>query len=105
MREALVHTPDGIRDVYGDEMIRKAKVLDSIHHVFHTYNFRDIETPTFEFFNILPHKVILVFIYVGIGNPTIILNIITINVHNREILERSFERKGELIPAIVIRGK
>ena len=52
MREALVHTPDGIRDVYGDEMIRKAKVLDSIHHVFHTYNCRDIETPTFEFFNI-----------------------------------------------------
>ena len=52
MKEALVHTPDGIRDIYGDEMIRKSIILDAIHDVFHSYNFRDIETPTFEYFNI-----------------------------------------------------
>ncbi len=57
MKEKLIHTPDGIRDIYGDEMEIKSKVLDSIHHVFHGYGFHDIETPTFEYFNIFNQSI------------------------------------------------
>lgn len=48
----LLHTPEGVRDIYDIECARKRKVQEDIHKVFHLYGYRDIETPTFEFFEI-----------------------------------------------------
>jgi len=48
----LLHTPEGVRDIYAGECARKQKVQEQIRQVFHLYGYQDIETPTFEFFDI-----------------------------------------------------
>ena len=53
--EKLLHTPYGVRDIYDDECKRKLKVLNKLHHVLSLYSYNDIETPTFEFFDIFNH--------------------------------------------------
>lgn len=50
--EKLLHTPEGVRDIYDDECKKKLKVLRKMHHVLSLYSYNDIETPTFEFFDI-----------------------------------------------------
>lgn len=52
MANKLLHTPDGVRDIYGAECRRKSVIQDRILKVFHLYGYEDIETPTFEFFDI-----------------------------------------------------
>ena len=52
MKETLLHTPEGVRDIYGDECRRKNQLLRDIHHVLHLYSYHDIEIPSFEYFNI-----------------------------------------------------
>lgn len=52
MVNKLLHTPEGVRDIYDVECAKKRKVEQEIHKVFHLYGYRDIETPTFEFFDI-----------------------------------------------------
>ena len=44
----LLHTPDGVRDIYGDEYQKKLKVEDTIHGMFISYGYQDIQTPSFE---------------------------------------------------------
>jgi ATP phosphoribosyltransferase regulatory subunit len=52
MKEKLLHTPDGVRDIYGNEYKRKRKVMSELHHVLELYSYHDIQTPTFEYFDI-----------------------------------------------------
>ena len=52
MKENKIHTPEGVRDIYSDECKRKRVVIEKLHHVFKLYNYDEIETPTFEFFDI-----------------------------------------------------
>ena len=52
MRETMLSTPEGVRDIYGAECERKHFVIEEIERVLHLYGFRDIETPTFEYFGI-----------------------------------------------------
>ncbi|WP_432630617.1 ATP phosphoribosyltransferase regulatory subunit [Brotaphodocola sp.] len=52
MNNQLLHTPDGVRDIYGDECARKLAVQEQIQNVFHLYGYQNIETPAFEFFDI-----------------------------------------------------
>lgn len=52
MGKQLLHTPEGVRDIYAEECARKLAVQNRIRDVFHRYGYRDIETPTFEFFDI-----------------------------------------------------
>lgn len=52
MANKLLHTPDGVRDIYGVECTRKAVVQEKMLSVFHLCGYQDIETPTFEFFDI-----------------------------------------------------
>lgn len=52
MRETMLSTPDGVRDIYGIECERKHAVIGDIERVLHLYGNRDIETPTFEYFGI-----------------------------------------------------
>lgn len=48
----LLHTPEGVRDIYGDECRRKFHVEGMLQKVFKKYGFRHIQTPMFEFFDI-----------------------------------------------------
>ncbi|MDO5156347.1 MAG: ATP phosphoribosyltransferase regulatory subunit [Eubacteriales bacterium] len=50
--EKLLYTPEGVRDIYDNECKKRRKVLDKMHHVLSLYSYNDIETPTFEFFDI-----------------------------------------------------
>ncbi len=50
--EKLLHTPEGVRDIYDNECKKKLKVLQQMHHVLSLYSYNDIQTPTFEYFDI-----------------------------------------------------
>lgn len=52
MNEKLLHTPEGVRDIYDSECKKKLKVMDQIHHVLGLYSYQDIDTPSFEYFDI-----------------------------------------------------
>lgn len=52
MNNKLLHTPVGVRDIYNDECFNKIRIQNKIHKVFGSYGYSDIQTPTFEFFDI-----------------------------------------------------
>ena len=55
--QRIFHTPEGVRDIYSQECSRKKKLQEKLHHVFHQYGFEDIETPTFEYFEVFSKEV------------------------------------------------
>ncbi len=55
--QKLVHTPEGVRDIYGEEYAKKLTVQEQIHEVFLRFGCRDIQTPTFEFFDVFSSKI------------------------------------------------
>ena len=57
MENRLLHTPEGVRDIYADEMLKKMKIEDSLHRKINSFGFRDISTPTFEFFDIFSRDI------------------------------------------------
>lgn len=48
----LLHTPGGMRDIYGGQCEEKLQVERKVHDVMKAYGFRDIQTPTFEYFDV-----------------------------------------------------
>lgn len=57
MDNKLLHTPEGVRDIYSQECRRKLYLQDELHTVFCRYGFRDIQTPTFEYFDVFSKDV------------------------------------------------
>ena len=57
MKERLLHTPEGVRDVYGKEFIMKSDLKDVLINKFHLYGYDDILTPTFEYFDIFSSNI------------------------------------------------
>ena len=55
--QRIFHTPEGVRDIYNQECSRKRRLQEKLHHVFHQYGFEDIETPTFEYFEVFSKEV------------------------------------------------
>ncbi|MDY5846034.1 MAG: ATP phosphoribosyltransferase regulatory subunit [Bariatricus sp.] len=53
----LLHTPEGVRDIYKDECARKLALTNRLHKVLHLYGYHDIETPTFEFFDVFRKEI------------------------------------------------
>ncbi|MCT4545456.1 MAG: ATP phosphoribosyltransferase regulatory subunit [Vallitalea sp.] len=56
MIDRLLHTPEGVRDFNIKETSKKIELQNRISSVFHRYGFRDIQTPTFEYFDVFNHK-------------------------------------------------
>lgn len=56
MKEKLLHTPEGVRDIYNSECATKLMLQDNLHHVLENFGFRDIQTPSFEFFDIFSQE-------------------------------------------------
>lgn len=52
MLDRVIHTPEGVRDIYGKECKQKRKLLEQFHQVMHLYHYDEITTPTIEFFDI-----------------------------------------------------
>lgn len=53
----LLHTPEGVRDIYNKECAKKMAVQEKIHKVFHLYGYQDIQTPTFEYFDVFRKEI------------------------------------------------
>lgn len=52
MERKLLHTPEGVRDIYNGECSDKLLIQDRLHNVLKLYGYNDIQTPSFEFFDI-----------------------------------------------------
>lgn len=52
MNKKPVHTPEGVRDIYGKEYAVKLAIEEHIHGQLNSYGYEDIQTPTFEFFDV-----------------------------------------------------
>lgn len=57
MSQRLVHTPEGVRDIYGSEYEKKLLVEERIHRVLKGYGYHDIQTPSFEFFDVFSREI------------------------------------------------
>ena len=51
-KNKLIHTPEGVRDIYNGECRKKLAVQEKILNVFYLYGYEHIQTPSFEFFDI-----------------------------------------------------
>lgn len=50
--DSLLHTPEGVRDIYNEECSRKNALSAKLDRILKLYGYKDIQTPTFEFFDI-----------------------------------------------------
>lgn len=50
--ESLLHTPEGVRDIYNEECSRKNVLSAKLGRILNIYGYKNIQTPTFEFFDI-----------------------------------------------------
>lgn len=57
MRKQLLHTPEGVRDIYNDECAKKLILQERLHQELRSYGYHPIETPTFEFFDIFGREI------------------------------------------------
>lgn len=57
MKKRLLHTPEGVRDIYGKEYEKKLKLQADLLDELHLYGYQDIQTPTFEFFDIFSSRI------------------------------------------------
>lgn len=57
MSKQLLHTPEGVRDIYGKEYMRKLEVENRLHECIRLFGYEDIQTPTFEFFDVFSKEI------------------------------------------------
>ncbi len=57
MKRRLLHTPEGVRDIYNMECARKLILQENLHELLKKYGYHAIETPTFEFFDIFSREI------------------------------------------------
>lgn len=55
--QRIFHTPEGVRDIYNGECRQKRTLQKELHQVFSKYGYEDIETPTFEYFEVFSNEV------------------------------------------------
>ena len=56
MNRSLLHTPEGVRDMYGTEYAKKLLIQQKLHDTIRLYGYRDIQTPAFEFYEVYGSK-------------------------------------------------
>lgn len=57
MNKQLLHTPEGVRDIYGQEYAGKLQTEARLRRQFRLYGYQDIQTPTFEFFDVFSKEI------------------------------------------------
>ena len=53
----LLHTPDGVRDIINGECADKLRLEQNLRSVLHSFGYEDIETPTFEYFDVFGNEI------------------------------------------------
>lgn len=57
MRRELLHTPEGVRDIYNGECDKKQRIEQELHQTFLSFGYHTIQTPTFEFFDVFNREI------------------------------------------------
>lgn len=57
MKQQLLHTPEGVRDIYNGECEKKMVLQNNLRDTLKSYGYHAIETPTFEFFDIFGKEI------------------------------------------------
>lgn len=57
MKKQLLHTPEGVRDIYNEECEKKIILQTDLLHILKEYGYHPIQTPTFEFFDIFGKEI------------------------------------------------
>lgn len=57
MKRHLLHTPEGVRDIYNSECAKKIILQDNLHDLLKKYGYHAIQTPTFEYFDIFGKEI------------------------------------------------
>lgn len=57
MRRKLLHTPEGVRDIYNEECEKKQVLQQQLMKAMERYGYHIIQTPTFEFFDIFGKEI------------------------------------------------
>ncbi len=52
-----MHTPEGVRDIYGIEYKKKMILEEKLQKVLHLYGYQDIQTPMFEYFDVFGKEI------------------------------------------------
>lgn len=55
--EQLLHTPEGVRDITNVECGKKLTLEKEIRRIFKLYGYHNIQTPTFEYFNVFSKEI------------------------------------------------
>lgn len=53
----VLHTPEGVRDIYNIECGKKITLEEHLKKIFHSYGYHDIQPPTFEYFDVFRKEV------------------------------------------------
>ena len=57
MGKQLLHTPEGVKDIYGEEYAKKLEVERRLHENIRLYGYEEIQTPAFEFFDVFSKEI------------------------------------------------
>ncbi len=57
MSKNLLHTPDGVRDLYGSEFSKKLAIENEILSHMKAYGYKEIQTPTFEYLDMFSKEI------------------------------------------------
>ena len=52
MENRLLHTPEGVRDIYGNDYERKLRLQLEFLQILRNYGYKEIDTPSFEYFDV-----------------------------------------------------
>ena len=52
MNKSILHTPEGVRDIYNEEMEKREVILSKLNNLVKLYGFKMIDTPTFEYMSV-----------------------------------------------------
>ena len=54
--DRILHTPEGVRDIYDGECENKLRLEDILQQKMHLYGFESIQTPTLEYFDVFSEE-------------------------------------------------
>lgn len=57
METRLLHTPEGVKDIYGADYERKLRLQLEFLQILRNYGYREIDTPSFEYFDVYSGEV------------------------------------------------
>ena len=49
MKNQLLHTPEGVRDIYNEECEKKLELQDRLHKALKRHGYHSIQTPIFRY--------------------------------------------------------